>query len=339
MLDTSKKTAVETIALALLISLASCATFNKGKSSLLGKSTDKEDKRANETATAVIIMQPMAKSPTLSDKPNSYWVNLRTQGTTDLAKMRGLLATGDWEIAIQQAKSHLIKHPNTTEALMGIASGYAMGRRYEMAGYYAMQVLKIQPSHSDALNIAGLRTLMASGNRRADYQDAMTLFQRSIDSDSQQIAAALNLGHLQLELGNSSSASESLKVAAGRCGQCEQGLIAYGVASSRSGRGDTAQDAFNDALKKNSKSSEAMYHLAMNYRANFNNTSKAVQILQDIVSDADGRFDGQTTIKRQANIALRRIKASDRSGGGMRVGTPTVRPHGNNQEQDVIDSD
>lgn len=301
-----------------------------------------KDKSISATASApkisgdIVILQPFAKTPVLSDKSPAYWLNVRSTPSSELSKMQGLLATGEWQTATETARSYLIKHPGNPEAMMGLACGYALGRRYEMAGYYANQVLKMQPQNSDAMNIIGLRVMMATGNRRADYQDAIAWFQKSNEADGTQIAASLNMGHLMLELGDSQSAIGAFKTASDRCDECERALIGVGVSASRSGQGEAAKNAFERAIEKNPSCAEAKYHLAMNYRNNFKDNKKAVTLLQQIVSDADGRFVNEGPAKRQANIALRRLKANDRSGGDMKYATQNVRPNTKGEDPDVI---
>lgn len=284
----------------------------------------------------VVILQPFAKTPVLSDKSQAYWINVRATPSSELAKMQGLLATGEWQTATETARSYLIKHPGNPEAMMGLACGYALGRRYELAGYYANQVLKMQPQNSDAMNIIGLRIMMATGNRRADYQDAITWFQKANDADSTQIAASLNMGHLMLELGDSAGSVEAFKIANERCDECERGLLGLGIAASRSGQNELAKTSFERALEKNQSCAEAKYHLAMTYRNNFNDRKNAAKLLQDIVSDADGRFANEGPAKRQANIALRRLKANDRSGDDMKYATQNVRPNTKGKDPEVV---
>ena len=297
-----------------------CVTTKTQKSSELEASSTR-------VSGDVVVTQTHSKSPFISDKSDSHWVDLRNNKTSALPRMQGMLATGEWRGAIEAAKADLLKHPGNPEALMGLASAHVLGGNFEMAGYYAGQVLKVQSGNSDAMNIMGLRTMMASGNRRADYQDAITWFQKSIDSDGSQIAAALNLGHLQLELGSAQDAVAPFKIAAGRCGDCDRAMLAVGVADARSGHYEDAKVALEDLSLKNPRNATAKYELAMVYKNGFQNNAKSVALLQDLVSDPVGIYASADAIKRQANIALRRIKATDRSGEGLMVaGSNRVAP-------------
>lgn len=314
-----------------LLATTGCVTTKEAKDKSIGAA-----KVAPKISGDVVILQPFTKSPILSDKSTAYWINVRSTPTSELAKMQGLLATGEWQTATDTARAYLVKHPGNPEALMGLACGYALGRRYELAGYYANQVLKIQPQNSDAMNVIGLRVMMATGNRRADYQDAIAWFQKASEADGTQIAASLNTGHLMLELGDSQNAIGAFKIASDRCDECERSLIGMGIAASRAGQPDVATTALERAIEKNPSCAEAKYHLAMNYRNNYKDRKKAISLLQQIVSDADGRFANEGAAKRQANIALRRLKATDRTGGDMKYATQNVRPNTKGEDADVI---
>ncbi|MCX6123939.1 MAG: tetratricopeptide repeat protein [Proteobacteria bacterium] len=326
-----------TIYLMCIALLPNCATVSK----ITGSKKD-APKPATDGAVApqiigdAIVIQPMAKTPIISAQDPSHWINLRSKGKDDLARMRGQLATGDWQAAVTSGKSFMITHPDHPEAMMGIAGAYAIGKRYEMAGYYAHQVLKIQPSNSDAMNILGLRVMMATGNRRADYQHAISWFQKSLEADGTQIAAGLNLGHLQLELAVTGAAVEAFATTSPRCGDCDSGLMGLGISSARAKRGEDAKSAFEKILARNSYHAEAKYQLALNYRNNLGDSSRAAKLLQDIVSDAEGHYRDDIVVKRQANIALRRIRATDRSGENMKYRTQTARPH--SREKDMGDA-
>ncbi|MCX6119404.1 MAG: tetratricopeptide repeat protein [Proteobacteria bacterium] len=316
-----------------LIVACSTACVSTPKS---GKTASDVTPVAAQITGASIVMQAMSKDPILSDQSKSHWISLKNSNGESLDRMRGQLATGDWERAIESAKNFLKKHPNHPEALMGIAAANAIGRKFEMASYYAMLVLKIQPGNADAMNIMGLRIMMSTGNRRADYQDALTWFQRSLDSDSTQIAAGLNMGHLQLDLGASAEAIAPFRTASERCKTCRGALMGLAIASSRSGRGDDALVALKDVLNQDSSNAEARFQMAIVYKNNFQDIAKSQAILQEIVSDADGRYKNGMQTKRQANVVLRKLKSTDRTGDELQYATQNVRPTGKGKGREVI---
>jgi tetratricopeptide (TPR) repeat protein len=325
--------------LCTLLSMCGCTTFSKSKTAgSQSISADGDSDSDVQTTNDLVVMQPSATSPLISKNDKSHWIALKTKGKSQLSRMRGQLATGDWQGAIASAKSHLMTNPDHIESIMGLANAHALGKQYEMAGYYASQVLKLQPSNSDAMNIVGLRIMMATGNRRADFQDAIQWFQKSIDANGTQVAAGFNLGHLQLELGLSESAAETFALATRRCGECDTGLMGLGISAARSRKSEQATAAFEKLLQKKPFHAEAKYQLAMNYRNNLNDNKRAATLLQEIVSDAEGKYRNQLTIKRQANIALRRIRATDRTGADMRYDTRTSRPHSRKADESSPDA-
>jgi hypothetical protein len=139
-----------------------------------------------------------------------------------------------------------------------------------------------------------------------------------------------------MELGSSAAAVEPFRTASTRCGGCDRALMGLGIASSRAGRGDDALAAFEEVLSRDPKNAEAKSQLAMVHKNNLKNNSKAESILQELVSDADGRFKNGLPAKRQANIVLRRLKASDRSGDELKYATQNVRPHSKTKEKEII---
>jgi hypothetical protein len=86
-----------------------------------------------------------------------------------------------------------------------------------------------------------------------------------------------------------------------------------------------AKNAFEGVLSNTPSRAEAQYQLALVYKNGLNNQNEAIKLLQEIVSDADGRFKNASEVKRVANITLRRLKAGDRSGPIPEEGT---MPHG-----------
>jgi tetratricopeptide (TPR) repeat protein len=336
-LKTGKTGAVAILTLSSLVIFERCASEPKKAKSIEAVGEDGTAPSSKAPVRGqIVISQPLTTALAFSEVSQNSWISLKSSPQDSLAKLQSQLAAGDWQKAVEGAKVYLRKRPNDPEALMVIAAGNAVGRRFEMAGYYAQVVLKIQPGNSDAMNLIGLRIMMATGNRRADYQDAITWFQKSIDTDSAQIAAALNLGHLQLELGASAEAIGPFKSASERCQQCDRAMLGYGIALSRANRGEDALSTFESLLKKNPINGEGKYQLAMVYKNNLQNPKKAQSILQDLVSDADGSFKDSAPAKRQANIVLRMLKAQDRSGDDLKVSTQMVRPHSKEKPREQI---
>ena len=291
-----------------------------GLSALSACSTLSELRKANTSARessplgSSVVIQAGASSPLLSTSDDKTWIQLSEVKEHGRDRMNGLLATGNWQQATEEARRELEKKPGDTGALTSLAAAYALGRNYEMAGYYANVVLKTQPSSSDALNIVGLRFMMAAGGRRSDFEQAIALFKQASEGDGTHVAAALNLGYLLLDLGDAAAASDSFSTAKLRCGRCFDAEYGYGLASMRSNQWAAAKTAFESSLQKDPSKAASQYQLALVMHRGFNDPAKGIKLLQDVVSDPDGRFKNAAAVKRAANITLRRWRASDRSG-------------------------
>lgn len=315
-MNTSKK-----LILATTITLASCAT----KGSLKSGDNDKDSLAGQSGRGELVMIQSGGKSPIISSSGENHWTQLRQADESSMGKLNGLLATGDWQAAITEARKQIELQPGDEGIMTVLGAAFAAGRNYEMAGYYGSQALKSNPSNADAMNLVGLRVMMSSENRRGDFDDAIAWFRKATEADGTNVAAPLNMGYLQLDLGDAQGALESFSIASNRCGDCFEGRYGYGVAASRSAAWNNAKTAFEGIISKEPSRAEAIYQLAMVYKNGLNNNNEAVKLLQSIVSDADGRFKDAGEVKRVANVTLRRLRANDRSGPEMDEG---IMPRG-----------
>ncbi len=272
-----------------------------------------DDTNISRSTGELIMVQTGSKSPVISKSGANFWIEQRDAEGASSGKLSGQLASGEWQSAISEARQLLEIKPGDEGLLTALGAAYAAGRNYEMAAYYASQVLKSEPSNSDAMNLLGLRIMMASANRRSDYDDAITWFRKAMDSDGTHVAAGLNMGYLQLDLGDTNGALETFAQTSGRCQRCFDAQYGYGVAASRSSSWANAKNAFQSILEKEPSRAEALYQLALVHKNGLNDEAQAIKLLQDLVNDADGRFKTGGEVKRVANITLRRLKASDRS--------------------------
>lgn len=304
--------------LALLTSAAGCSTLSG-----LQKTKDKTD--SNAAAGTSVISKPGAKSPTLSSADDQKWIELSESTQPGRDKLNGLLATGKWQEASEEARRELEKQPGDIWAMTALAAAQAMGRNYEMAAYYAGIILKSNPSHADALNLLGLRWMMGAGNRRQDLDEAISFFKRATESDGTHIAAALNMGYLQLDIGDAPGALDSFTMAKTRCGQCFEAEYGAGLAAMRSANWPQAKSTFEGILSREKSRAPAQYQLAMVMSRGFNDVDKAADLLQNLVSDPDGHFKDAGAVKRAANITLRRLRATD---GSAPPPEETIEPRG-----------
>jgi len=272
-----------------------------------------DDSQITGLAGNGVIAKAGATHPIISPVDTKTWIEMSESKESGREKLNGLLATGKWQEAAEEARRGLEKQPGDQASMSALTAAYALGKNFEMAGYFATSVLKSEPSNADALNILGLRTMMRTGNRRTDYEDAIAFFKKAAENDGTHVASLFNMGSLQLDLGDAQSAMESFSMARGRCGQCFEADYGFGLAAMRAEQWPQAKSAFEDILARQNNRAAAQYQLAMVMNRGFNDNAKAISLLQNLVSDPDGRFKDSGNIKRAANITLRRWRASDRT--------------------------
>jgi tetratricopeptide (TPR) repeat protein len=278
--------------------LAACTTFgHKGPGA-----DDDGLAAANEKNTVVI--QAGQTDPVVAGHDRQYWLDLRQQKDLN-ARMRGALATGEAESVVNLARARLAKHPGDAEALTMLAASLALTRNYDLAAYYASQLEKVQPGSPVALNIKGLAAMLMPRARMADFRMAQAYFQQAFNADGSQIAPGLNLGNLQLELGNAAGASQTFASVAGRCDHCTAALMGLGVSSSRAGEFDKAKAAFQAVLAKNPNHAGALYNLALVYQNGYNDNKQAETYLFKLLNDSRTK---NVAMREKAQVVLRMIK-------------------------------
>jgi predicted Zn-dependent protease len=279
----------------LTLSLA-CVTWNRGEKSAEGAS--------GGTAGESVVSQIGDKGATISRRSRSYW--LAQRDSKDLmARTKGALATGDADAAEGFARAYLAKHPGDAEGFAMLASALMLGRKYELAAYYAAEAERLQPGKSRILNIKGLANALGTQRTIHDYQGSLALFKQAFESDERNIAAGLNLGSLYLEMGNPTAAAEVYNKVSERCGQCIPAQMGLGVSLARTKRYNDSVQAFDSVLKRIPDHSGALYHLAVVYKNGLKNPKKAEGYLYAILQSKGER---NAAVRERANTLLRAIK-------------------------------
>ena len=274
--------------------LSGCTTF--------GRSSAQSDQLIQEGSPLVI--QVGHDNPEVSPHERAYWLQQR-QGKSILGRMNGNLATGEAENAVLLAKARLAEHPGEAQALGLLVSALVMARNYEMANYYASMLEQVQPGSAIALNAKGLARALAPASKAADYAQAAVYFQQAMDSDQTQVAAGLNLGYLQLEVGNASAAAATFKVVGSRCQNCIASLLGAGIALARSRQFPAAVSVFNDILSQRPNHAVALYNLALVYKNGYNNKAKAEAYLVAVLRDSRTQ---DRALRDRAQLVLRQLK-------------------------------
>lgn len=289
----------------LLLNVAAVAVLSGACSTFGAKGPGADDDGlAAGAGQSTVVIQAGQSDPVVASHDRRYWLDLRQKKDVQ-ARLRGALATGEGEAAVQLAKARLAKHPGDPEATAELAAALVLTRNYELAAYYASQLDRLQPGNPIARNIRGLATMLGSKARMADFRRAEADFQQAFDADATQIAPGLNLGNLQLELGNAGGASQTFARVVERCGQCTPGLMGLGIALSRSQQWPKAEAAFQSVLARNPKHAAALYNLALVYKNGYHNKDKAEKCLFALLNDSRTK---NVALRERAQVVLRIMK-------------------------------
>jgi|GEM_PF-1057701 len=281
------------------LSLAGCITT----SSQYGAAGEGGVMPQSSVARSGVVSQIGARDPLLAPHPRNYWLDQR-QAKAMMPRAQAALATGEPELVVNMAKAKLARTPGDPGALTMLAAALTMSHQYDLAAYYAAQLEQVQPGNSFALNVKGMAAMLAHKTTMNDYRLAQDYFQKAMDNDPMQIAAGLNLGSLQLELGNARGAATVFKTVAERCGACTAAQIGYGRALARSGEFREAAAVFKDVLKKHPENPAAQYNLALVYKNGFHDKAKAQSYLVAVIKNSHNR---DQSLKNRAQIVLRSL--------------------------------
>jgi len=283
--------------LTILATVSSCATFGRKNS---GPAYD---------PNSIVVQRSGQASPIITTHNRQFWVNLRQNSDDDATRLYATLATGEWEAAEHEARKYLRQKPRSRAGLIVLTSALSLGKKFQLAAYYAKELEKQFPNDADALNVQALAVLMQPQNRIQDFRQAIELLERAVAADGRQIAAALNLANLQLMLGDSNAAASSFALAKTRCNNCRDALIGSGTANSRSGQYAQAKKDFQQVLSKDKNDQDALYRLALVENNGYNNRDQASKLLNQLLADRSA----SNLLRERANVLLRRIEGrSDR---------------------------
>ena len=295
-----------TFSFGIALAASSCITLG-------GKDAPKNPDSLAEAAQGdMIVQQPRSKTPVVSKFARGYWLDIRSGAKSSIMRMHASLATGDASSAEGLARTYLEKNPGDADGLTVLAASLVLQKKYSMANYYAMRINKEVPGHPVADNIRGLAMMMKPGNRIKQFRQAKELFSAAFEGSGEQIAPGLNLGHLQLEMGNALAASETFAEVSNRCGKCIPGQMGVGIAASRSGKREEAVSAFESILDKKANHAKALYHLALVYKNRYNNSIKAQELLAQLLNKSQ---TNDLDLKDRADAVLNQMRglASDES--------------------------
>jgi len=306
-----------TLALTCAASLNGCTTLFKG-------AFDKSSDSLNASEEPVVQRSGL-DTPVVSSRDRDSWVDLHERAPHGAGKAAAALAAGSHNEAIREAKNWLATHPRSKEALIVLASAYAMDKQFERAELYARLLDRYHPGTAESKNIQGIAAMLTPKADMNDFRRAITLFEQAYSASDREIAPGLNLGSLYLELGDGNKAREVFNTASARCGQCYVARYGYGIASIRTGSYAEARLAFEEILKQKPNDSEALYRLALISKNGYNDLKSAKQYLKTLLADGSGK----SAVHRQAHVMLRRMEALDAK---KLAGNPAMLANSNNEQ-------
>lgn len=291
------------ISLSLLASTA-CSTLNGG-----GASESREGNRPGASQLSYsetpIVHQTTGK--TLMQKiDRDRWVQLRRGSKNEYVKLYATLGASEWDVAIADARGILQKNPKDEAALTVLAIGLAMKKNYSLAAYYAKLLNDYHPGNPEVNNILGLAEMNRPGATYEDYRSAIRQFEKAFNSSESQVASGMNLAQLHLEMGNLEAARDVFHAVKGRCGDCNEALLGYGIALARLQSFEKAEEAFEDVLDRDAHNAYALFYLALVAKYGRNDNDAAMQKLSTLLQDPEVK---NLEIQRKANFLLRRIQA------------------------------
>ncbi len=252
------------------------------------------------------IVQQTSGRDILRKLDRETWVEIRNTTKDDYIRLYATLGTGEWDVAVNDARAYLQKQPKDEVALTVLSLALAMKKNYSLSAYYAKLLNTYHSGNPEVYNILGLAAMNKPGATVDDYKEAMKNFQTAFDTSSQQVASGLNLAHLQLEMGNALAARDTFAAVVSRCGSCTEASLGYGIALSRTGEYEKAEDAFASILKKEPHSAYARYYLALVAKYGKNDNKGAIDQLTALLEDPQTK---NVDMERKANFLLRRIQA------------------------------
>lgn len=321
--------------MAMSVAISGCVTFGGDKA------PKNPDSLAQAAAGDTIVQQGGKRAPVVSKFDRGYWLDIRKGASSKIMRMHASLATGDAQGAEDLARKYLEKNPGDANGLTVLAASLVMKKKYQLANYYAGQLEKVSPDNAIAQNIRGLAIMIGQSNRVKDFKKAEAYFKAAFENNSDQIAPGLNLGHLQLELGNSRQAIQTFSEASSRCNQCEPAMMGQGIAESRAGSKEKAVQVFEAVLGEKPNHSEALFHLALVYKNRYNKGDKAEELLHKLLSRSRRNDPDTIALKERAETILNTVRAeasqSDRTAlARAEQEDGEQAPDGDNQDAEAL---
>jgi tetratricopeptide (TPR) repeat protein len=214
------------------------------------------------------------------------------------------LAAERWDLVVQQAEKHLKDHPGNGDAFLFLAIAYAAKGQIDRAQFYAELVLKGQTKHAMALNLMGVLQRQRAVLME-DYREAIAYFNLAHQVSPESLAPILNLGSINLEVGNFEAAHAEFTAARKICDSCLAATLGAAAAAQALGRFQEAEEDFLAVLDNNAEHPLANYLLAVQTFYVQGDVARSQKFLEHVL-EADGA-DADT--RSQAQVLMSRIEA------------------------------
>lgn len=253
-----------------------------------------------------------------SGQEEAFWASQDRQEYVDLrkelkdgslAKIYATLATGEWTLGEKEVRNFLKENPGHSGALRVLVYSLVLQKKYSLATYFLNKI--DEQSSGDDLNLRGLIALSDdSVGNTARFSKARNLFSEATQSSDASFAPYLNLGFLDLELGNSQAATESFLAARNRCNSCLPSLVGLGFAYGSSGKLSESKETLENLLKKYPNNGQGLYLLASVLKRDKQEGSK--EMAENHLKTLLAKDVGSPELRRRAQSLLRRMESETR---------------------------
>ena len=241
------------IAILLLSSCSSEPTVPDSGDEAAKQGPAEASQKKNPKKTELIEIKPDAKSAALAVQAVKTDIN---------APLYKSLSVATASQNIEQIKlislDILQNNPKDVRGLNALAMTYYKKGLYNSAEYLLNKAITAEPKSAASYSNLGLVLLARDAKR-----DAIESFKRALDYDSDQLAAAENLGALYVSAKQYDKAAEVLSRVSEQSTLSEGSKLNYAVALTGTGQIDQAVSTYERILKNNSTNKQALTNLAI----------------------------------------------------------------------------
>jgi tetratricopeptide (TPR) repeat protein len=243
-------------------------------------------------------------------------IRRRYAGQTAFEQTMQALSEERWDSVIQLAERHLQAHPGNEDAFLFLAIAFAAKGQIDRAQFYAELALKGRPKHSLALNLLGVLQRQRAVLME-DYREAIAYFNLAHQAAPDSLAPILNLGSINLEVGNFEAAYTDFNKARKICSSCLAAALGAAASAQALGRFQEAEEDFRLILDQNAEHPLANYLLAVQTFYVKGEVEKSQRFLENVLeadtADADMRSQARELMTRieAKQLDKERKKASE----------------------------